>query len=170
MTRITRQNRRSETRVLRAFSLIELTMVLAIMGIVAAMAVPRYAAFLAKSHLSAAITRIRTDLELLRRTAKHTGASQTVTFNPASDSYAVTGWNSMDHKSVAHVVILSQDPYMAQIVSVSFADEKLTFNGYGEPEAGGSVLIQVGRFQQQIDVTAGTGSGVIKIVPSVEVQ
>ena len=170
MTRIMRHERFSATPALRAFSLIELTMVLTIMGIVAAMAVPRYAAFLSRSHLSAATTRIGADLELVRRTAKQTGASQTVTFNTVSDSYAVTGRNSMDRKSIAHLVQLSQEPYMAQIVSTTFVGEALTFNGYGEPEAGGSVLIQVGRFQQQIDVTAGTGSGVIKIVPSVEVQ
>ena len=91
MTRFMRQERRSATGVLRAFSLLELTMVLAIMGVVAAMAVPRYAAFLSRSHLNVAITRIGTDLERLRRTAKQTGASQTVTFIPASDSYAVTG-------------------------------------------------------------------------------
>ena len=134
------------------------------------MAVPRYASFLAKSRLSAAAARVTADLELTRRTAKRTGTSQTIAFNTGFDSYSITGRKSMDRKSIAHSVALSQNPYMAEIVSVSFTGGKITFDGYGVPDGGGSVLLQVGRFQQQIDVTAGTGSGIIKIVPSIEVQ
>jgi len=165
-----RQERARGTSVARAFSLLELTVVLIIMGIAGAMAAPRYAGFIAKSHLDAAASRITVDLELARRTAKRTGTSRSVVFNTALDSYSITERSGMDRKSIAYSVALSENPYMAQIVSVTFSGGSITFDGFGVPDSSGSVVIQVGRYQRQINVTAGTGSGIIKLVPGTGVQ
>src|SRR5204863_23675 len=57
----------------RAFSLIEITLVLMVMGVLAALAVPRYASALARYRADAAARRIVADLDLARTTARSSG-------------------------------------------------------------------------------------------------
>jgi len=131
----------------RAFSLLELLLVLIIMGITSAIAAPRYAGFVARSRLSAAVTRIESDLENARQKAKHTGTSQSVAFDSATSSYTL----SPSGGPVQQTVMLAEEPYQARIVSVAFgADTTVIFNGYGEPDSTGNVVIQVGSFSQEI--------------------
>ena len=128
----------------RGFSLLELVLVLAIMTTMSAIAVPRYAVSLARYRIDAAAKRVKAELSLARKTAKITGAALTV---DVSDYQA----------------ILSESPYRALIVSADFdGDEEIVFDGYGVPDSGGTVTVQVGIMQRTVVVDADTGRSTLQ--------
>lgn len=141
-----------------AFSLIELVVVVVIIGIVSAIAMPRYANALAHHRVDAAVRRIVVDLSLAQRRAKISSTSQTVEFEVGANAYRLVGMPHLDRSSEEYAVLLSQEPYQATIVSADFGgDGQIIFDGYGVPDSGGLVIVQVGNYQKQIAVDAETG-------------
>ena len=144
-------------------------MVLSIVGILAGIAVPKYANFLSNHRLDAAVNRIITDLTLAQRQARLTGTSQDVKFNVTGNSYTLAGFPDPDHAGFAYRVSLWDDPYQASVISAEFdGDAILAFDAYGVPDSGGSVVVRVGRRQLTITVDAITGKasvGGLQVVP-----
>ncbi len=152
----------------RAFSLIELVMVVVVIGVLATIAAPRFSNALAGNRASQAANRIALDLALAQQRARSTSASQTVTFNTASHNYTLNGMPDPDHPAGDYVVELSREPYAASIVTVEFktgsesaGDPDLVFDGYGKPDSGGAVTITVGTYVKTISVDAITGKATI---------
>lgn len=142
-----------------AFTFIELVITLAIMATLSAIAAPRYANFLSHHRMQSATRRVMSDLSLAARRAKLIGENQTVAFNVAEDTYTVGDMMDPDHADLPYVTRISEPPYRATIVSADFGgDADLVFDGYGVPNANGSIVIRVGRFQQTIPVTGAAGA------------
>jgi prepilin-type N-terminal cleavage/methylation domain-containing protein len=142
----------------RAFSLLELLLVLAITVIIAAMAAPRYATSANRYHLDAAARRVAADLALAQAQARASSKGLTVTFYTSSSTYQVPGVVPLDRRPGTYTVDLKADPYAATIVSASFGGQPtLTFDMYGGVSSGGSVVVQAGGTQKTITVDANTG-------------
>ena len=142
----------------RGFTLIELVIVLAILGIIGAIAVPRFASAQTRYRADAAARRVQVDLSLARRHAKVLTTSQTVSFDTVANSYRLIGMTDPDNAAVEYEVSLSEEPYNATIVSSDFGgDAKIIFDGWGAPDSGGSVFVQVGNYQKAINVDPDTG-------------
>lgn len=140
------------------FTLIELVIVLAIIGLLAGIAVPRYSASIALRRADSAARRIERDFELAAHKARITGAAKTVAFDPASDTYTFTGMPDPYEPTKDYSINLSDTPYRATIVSADFGgDSVVVFNGFGVPDSGGSVVIAVGFQQRTITIDALTG-------------
>ncbi len=136
-----------------AFTVIELVIVTAILAIVASIAVPRYASLLATQRVEAAARRIVADLSFAQRQARFTSASQAVTFNLALHEYSGS----------TTLVQLWEEPYGATIVSVDFGgDAEIEFDGFGVPDSGGSVVVQVGKRQKTVNVDADSGKAAVQ--------
>ena len=136
----------------------ELLVVMAIIGILSGIAVPRYARFVAGQRADATARRIVTDLTYAQRHAKATSQSRTVSFSTLAHVYSIPGVENPDHTGLPYQVRLGDEPYNATIVSADFGgDNKLTFDGYGVPE-NGNVVIRVGGYERTITVEADTGS------------
>ena len=143
---------------LRAFTLVELLVVVFILGVMATVAVPRLANSLVLQRIDSAGARIVADLALARRHARLSGTSETVTFTTAPSGYAFSTVTDPNHPSQTYSVSLGDEPYGAVILSVNFGgDAALVFDGYGVPDSGGSVVIQVGSYQVTISVDADSG-------------
>ena len=142
-----------------AFTLIELVIVVMIIGIASAIAVPRFAGAMRDVQLEAAGKRVAADLRYARQYAKTKGTTQSVVFTPASDSYTLPGVNDIDHPSQAFAVDLTLGEYPATIVSASFGSGGTTivFDMYGRPDNGGTVTVGLGSDQQVITVDGTTG-------------
>ncbi len=138
--------------------MLELVIVLVIMGIISAIAVPRYAKALARHRVDAAARRIVSDLSLAQRQAKTSGTTQTVIFDAGANTYRLVGVQHLDHAGREYEVLLAQEPYRTRLVSADFGgDAEILFDGYGVPDSGGTVVLQAGNYQQTVAVEAGSG-------------
>jgi type II secretory pathway pseudopilin PulG len=150
-------------RLAPAFSLIEAVIVLLIIGIISAIAAPRYANALARQRVDAAARRIVADLSVAQRQAKSASMTQTVDFDLTDNLYRLLGMQHLDHASREYQVLLSQEPYQVTIVSADFSGTmKVRFDGYGVPDTGGTVVIQAGQYQKTISVDADTGRATVQ--------
>lgn len=154
----------------RAFTLVELLCVMVILALMAGMATPRFAGFLAIERAEAAARRITADLALAQRRAAYTSTGITVTFNVASNTYQVGGMDHPDHPGQPYLVALGEDPYGATLLSASLGgDAGITFNGYGDPDSSGTIVIQVGSRTKTITIDPEAGVRKVKFLP-VQVQ
>lgn len=141
------------------FTLVELVMVLAIAAVVAAMAAPRWGRSMARWQVDAAARRLAADLAWAQSRARVTSSRQTVNFNVTSGQYQLVGVPDPDHPANTYTVSLGQAPYRCAIVSAAPADTNgnVTFDGYGTPSAGGTIVLQCGDFQRVVQVNAAAG-------------
>ena len=149
----------------KAFTLVELVIVLLIIGIIAAAVAPRFAASLCYHRAESAAKRIKADLALARKYARSTSTNQTVSFVVASDRYSLAGVPDLNHGSQIYEVDLSDALCNVSIVSAAFdaaADSDVEFNGYGVPDNGGTIVIESGNCQRTIVVDSETGNASIQ--------
>ena len=132
----------------RGFTLIELVIVMTLLAIIGGIALPRYTASLAHHRAEAAARRIAADLAYVRQQARFTSSSKTIAFDLATHQYSGS----------ITAVALGDDPYKAALLSVDFGgDAEIVFDGYGNPDSGGTVLIQAGLRQKTITLDGDSG-------------
>jgi type II secretory pathway pseudopilin PulG len=135
-----------------------LLLVLVVMGVMAGIAVPRYANSLARQRVGAASKRVVADLTLARHRAKLTGATQSVLFTVTTDLYTLVGMPDPDHAGKEYSVALSREPYRSSVVAADFGgDAEVIFDVYAKPDSGGNVSLCAGDFCKIVAVDAETG-------------
>ena len=161
----------------RAFSLLELVIVMGIVVVMAAIALPRYGAAHARYGVDLAARRIAADLAYAQKLARQTSGAQGVDFDAAADTYGLVDVNDIDRAGTPHTVYVSGEPYRCDIVSASFENangyisiSRVRFNMWGQPENGhplgghpfapmvdGSIVIQAGTETRTITIAPITG-------------
>jgi prepilin-type N-terminal cleavage/methylation domain-containing protein len=148
---------------LRAFNLLELVLVMGIIGVMAAIAAPRFANATTAYRADAAAKRVAADLALAQSNARITGSNQAVVFDTAANQVQLTGYADPDRPSLTYTIRLGDGPYQATLVSADFAGgNTLTFTAFGVPLAGGSVVVQVGSTQRTVFVNGVTGKASVQ--------
>ncbi len=142
----------------RGVSLLELMLVLAIIATFAAMAAPRYGRASARYRLDLAARRVAADLRLAQAHAKVASSSRTVSFSAATEQYQLLNVPAPDGASGSYTVVLSAEPYRADLVSADFnGAAQIVFNGWGLPGTGGTVVVAASGQQKTITVAGDTG-------------
>lgn len=142
----------------RAFSLIELVIVLTIVGTMAALAVPRYANAAARYRADAAAKRVGADLELAAVQARMLGKAVTVSFNTTNATYSIAGVESLRHRAGGYTIDLAVEPYRCTLVSATFgASSQATYTFYGTPVSGGQVVVRSGTCTRTATLDAVSG-------------
>lgn len=144
------------------FSLIELILVLTIISVLAAIAVPRYAGALARYRADAAARRIIADLNYARSIARATSTGVEVQFKNSQDYMSMDSVKSLDNPAERWVLALADKPYYADLVSNDFPSSKLIFDGYGDPDSGGSIKLSVGTEARTVVLDINTGKAVMQ--------
>lgn len=143
---------------LRGFSLLELVIVIMIVGIMAAVALPRFGETLGRNRVELAANRVEHDLELAQRTARRASSTQRVTFDTVTDSYTLPNVDHLDHAGEDYAVTLADVPYEVDLISVDFdGNSYVDFDGFGVPTSGGTVVLAAGGYKVAITLESGTG-------------
>lgn len=125
----------------RGFTLVELVLVMLIIGVIAAIAAPRFAQASARQQLAAAAKRVESDLEKARHQARASSNWVTVRFNTAANSYQYApqvGDNT-------YTVQLNESPYDVALDAAEFGSgSDVSFNGFGFPTNAGKVALKSG--------------------------
>jgi Tfp pilus assembly protein FimT len=131
----------------------ELVLVLAIIGFLAGIALPRMANATARYQADVAAKKLAIDLDRCRANARMTGASQSLTLNTTTHSYTVTGGTGT---AAGFTVDLSVAPYKAKIVSTTVSS--ITFDAYGQPPStGATIRVSSGGQTRTVTLTASGG-------------
>jgi prepilin-type N-terminal cleavage/methylation domain-containing protein len=144
----------------RAFTLVELILVAAIIAVISGIAVPRYSASLSNFRARTAARRLAADIALAQSQARATSASKQIEFTAAG--YTIKGIAGLDG-AATYTVDITQDPYRAKLTT-SFLPTStvLTFDGYGWPDRGGTITIGSGSATREITVDSTSGRATIK--------
>jgi Tfp pilus assembly protein FimT len=149
----------------RGLTILDLVVVIAIIAVLSAVAVPRYSLALVRYRAAITANRVAADLALAQNIAKITSAGQTVTFSYANNNYQFPGYTSPLNLASAtnYTTNLSVDPYEATLAWVYFnGATQLTYDRFGQPSSGGLITIQVGTTQKTINVDANTGKATVQ--------
>lgn len=129
------------------FSLVELVVVMLVLGVIAAIAAPRFGYASATFRLEAAIQKIEADLQYASQMARSQSRTVAVVFNPANDSYRISGVDSPLGGTGDYTVDLSQPPYEVDIADVRFSGglaNMFRIDGHGAPLNAGVIRVEVG--------------------------
>jgi prepilin-type N-terminal cleavage/methylation domain-containing protein len=147
----------------RAFSLLELVIVLAILALLASMAAARFAAASTHYRLDAAARRVAADFALARSWARTTSRSQPVVFQAASGKYQLPNVRPLDTASGTYFVYLKDAPYKLDSVKVDFAGQTtVTFDAYGYPDRGGTVTLEAGVALMKVVLDKTSGKATVQ--------
>jgi len=148
------------------FTLVELALVAAIVVIIGAMAIPRFAGAANRYRVESAARRVAVDLALARSQALAASQAQQVTFQIHSSSYALKNVAPSDPSASGdYTADLAADPYRSRIVSV-FGDTTgpvvLSFDGYGSPSTAGTIIVESGGVKRSVVLDITTGKATVQ--------
>lgn len=145
----------------RGFTVIELMMVLAILGVLAAIATPRIARSLAQNRALQAAALIKSDIRRVASQARATSQPWTITFS--STGYTIAG-NNATGAAVSSTVTLTDEPYLASIASISCgADNALVFTGHGSCAETGRLRVRSGSAVCEVVSSPGEAEPVLSL-------
>jgi prepilin-type N-terminal cleavage/methylation domain-containing protein len=139
-----------------AFTIIEVVIVVLIMGILAAVATPKFFDSLLFHRVESAARRVKSDLELARTQARLTSASQSITF--VNSVYTLSNTTSLDKPGTIYSVDLKKQPYSLDSATPNFSNAAtVSFDGYGTPSSGGTVVLVAKAHSCTITLNGTTG-------------
>ncbi len=144
------------------FTLVEVVITMLIIGILAAVAGPKFAKTLHRMRAESAAKRIKSDLNYVRQMAISRSGPLTVTFMPASNDYSIPGLSSLSRNGAPYAVSLSVPPYNALLVSATLGtDSVIQFDHYGHPDSGGTITVKSGGYLKTVSIDPETGKASI---------
>lgn len=150
-------------------TLIDLTICVMVMGILAAVAAPRFASALAKLQCEAVAKRIAGDLNYARRSAMQTSRLATVVFRMSPPGYDMVGVEAPNFPGQNYAVNLIDIDANVNLSAVSFdGSMAISFNNYGRPLVAGlplvnnQVTVASGAHAFQVIVDAGSGEASVR--------
>jgi prepilin-type N-terminal cleavage/methylation domain-containing protein len=151
---------RTRSRWPRAFTVVELAIVLLVIGIFAAVSAPAFLDSLLFHRVETAARRVKADIDQARGRARLTSSAQSVTF--AGATYTLSGARHLDNPNNVYTIDLRKAPYSLDSVAADFNNtQTLLFDGYGNPSSGGAVVLTAKSHQCTITVNAVTGTTAI---------
>ena len=145
--------RSAHRRTAGGFSLLELVLVVAILTVIGAIAMPRYADAAARYRADLAARRVAADLAMVQAAAYEAGASRSVLFDPVNETYSIAGIDDLRSAETTYRVRLDRSPYEVDLTSADFAGAKtITFNGHGVASTDGAIVLGVGAASRTISI------------------
>jgi len=146
----------------RGYTIVEMAVVVLLLGILAAIAAPKFQTALSVQRVDAVARRVAADLRLARNYARKVSQSQTVTFDVSAESYSMSSMPALDRPSTVYSVSLTgTSQYYGEVVSADFGGAaNVQFDIYGRPNNAGSVTVRSSGRQKVVQVD---GAGIVTI-------
>jgi prepilin-type N-terminal cleavage/methylation domain-containing protein len=126
----------------RAFSMIEMVLVIVIIGVIAAIAMPRFADAGSGRRLSSAKAVIEQDIEAIRLRARATGKLHTLIFYPSDEMYVAFEGTDIKRDAIVHSRVLTDEPLSLELSRTNIGgDESVQINAFGDIEKDFSIGI-----------------------------
>ncbi len=143
----------------RAFTLIELSIVIVVVGVVAAVSVPKYAESRSRYQVELAARKVCLDATFVQNDARYGSTSRAIEYDLPTDTYKFGYAKPGSASSETALVILRDEPFRVTLLKADFdSDSVLTFNGFGIPVAGGELAIGANTRGKSIAVAPDTGA------------
>ena len=137
------------------FLLIELLIAVLIMGIIAAVAVPKYSSSLSRYRTQVALQRLAQDVDLCRRHARFTSQNVLLTVSFAKNFYQISPMDSPLKPGVPYQVVVGDGsnstaicPVIKNLVSSEARENQpnltIVFDRYGVPDRSAEIGIRSG--------------------------
>jgi len=129
------------------FSLVELVVVVMVLGVIAAIAAPRFGHAASSHRVDAAQKKIQLDLEYASQVARARSEAVVIEFDLDTDSYTLVGIKDPLNPGRDYTVFLNEAPYSSRITDVRFSGTSvtsLTLNGHGVVDTEGVIRIESG--------------------------
>lgn len=140
----------------RAFSMIEMVLVVAIAGITAAVAVPKLSSGFPGSRLAAVENRLIAEFAMVGELARAQGKSHTIQFSITDSEMRVYEGAGAGRGAVIRTIRLSDPPYETTIVSTNITDvaQMITVDGFGIYSATAKVTVSTGGTTRAVTLSA----------------
>lgn len=122
------------------FSMIEMVLVVVIMGIIIAIAAPRFADAESGRKLSSAKRMLESDVKALQLRARATGKEHLIAFYPAKEMYVGFEGTDVERTAIVLTRTLTNEPSSVELSRTNIGgDENIVINVFGELEKDFSV-------------------------------
>jgi prepilin-type N-terminal cleavage/methylation domain-containing protein len=146
----------------RAFTIVELTIVALILGIMATVAAPRYSSALASYRINAAANRVAADLRMVRQYARKSSVVQTVQFDATANTYTAASMPDLNRPGSAYAVNLGTSEYVTDVTAATFGGgATVQFDIFGRPNLTGTVSLQSGSRTRTVNIDAAGNVSVL---------
>lgn len=138
----------------RGFSLIELVLVIIVIGMVAAIAVPRVSSAQSGNRLSAAQSRLVAEFEMAADLAKAKGRTHTIQLHLGESEFRVYEGRPGSLGALVRSVPMARSPYEVYFASTNIANPQgyLTVDGFGMYSANARVRIVAGSTTMDVEL------------------
>ncbi len=144
----------------RAFTLIELAVVVAIIATAAAIALPRYASAQNRYRLDGAAQLVARTLDRAARRAEASSRVIEVVIDTSSDVMLVR--DAANTSDVIALIHLSDSPWGVDIVAADFGGEqKVRFDAFGLPSSAGGVKLAHSGSGLVVSLSESTGRAIV---------
>lgn len=149
----------------RAVTALDLTISVLIMGLMAAVALPRFAASLDAMRVRAAAQQIAADMNRARATAIRQSETCTASFTNSPAAYTLVGVKALNGAATYREVTLADFGFSGSLTASFDGATELKWNLHGQPVVGetldplvaGSVIVAGGGTSQTVTIDPDTG-------------
>lgn len=164
-----RKSRSTRAIATTGFTLIELILVVAILAIFTAVALPRFGNSAQRFRVDISARKIAADIAWCKQAARTTGQPAIITFSTTNNTYTLSGGVSTTGNVAPDLTVdFKKSPYTATLSAVSLtllntatATQSITFDANGIPSATGTITLSTATSGRVITISSPGGAVVI---------